>query len=223
MSVILCFGDSNTWGFNIEAWKPAGPTVDVRFPAGLRWTGVLAAELGSAHRVIEEGLNGRTTVFDDPTEGAHKNGLRYLVPCLESQTPLDAIVISLGINDVKERFSATAHDIATGAGILARTALGSCAAPGGKPPIVLMIAPMPLGPGLESSPFAEMFGGEKSVEKSKLLASRYEAQAAALGVGFLDAGKLVTAHPLDSLHLTAASHRVLGLAIAARLREMLGL
>jgi len=220
MSVILCYGDSNTWGFDIDSWKPEGPTAAARFPAAVRWTGVLAAELGAAHRVVEEGLNGRTTVFDDPVEGAHRNGLRYLVPCLESQAPLDVLVLCLGINDTKERFAATAYDIASGAALLAKTARDSCAAPGGKAPFVLMVSPFPLGKGLATSPFAEMFAGEKSIEKSRLLAARYEAQAAALGLGFMDAGKLVTAHPKDSLHLTAASHRILGQAIAARLREL---
>jgi lysophospholipase L1-like esterase len=170
--------------------------------------------------VIEEGLNGRTTVWDDPIEGLHKNGSRYLLACLESHTPIDAVVLALGINDVKERFSATAYDIASGAAQLARLILGSASGPGSKAPYVLLVAPPPLGKGIGSSPFAEMFGGERGLEKSRLLASRYEVEARALGIGFLDAGTLVSAHPLDSLHLNATSHRALGQAIAARLREI---
>src|SRR5208337_2007275 len=207
MGVILCYGDSNTWGFDIESWNKAGPVGSARLPAGVRWPGVLAAELGGGHRVIEEGLNGRTTVWDDPVEGEHKNGLRYLLPCLESQAPIEAVVIALGINDVKERFSATAGDIASGAGRLARIVLGAGSGAEGRPPFVLMVAPVPLGEGIRSSPFGEMFGYERGLEKSRLLAARFEIEARALGVGFLDSGRFATAHPLDSLHLSAASHR----------------
>jgi lysophospholipase L1-like esterase len=221
LSVILCYGDSNTWGFDIESWKAAEPVGQARFPYDIRWPGVLAAELGAGHRVIEEGLNGRTTVWDDPVEGEHRNGRRYLLACLESQTPMDAVVLALGTNDLKDRFSATPADIAAGAAALARIVLGSGSGPGGKPPFVLMVAPFPLGEGIRSSPFGEIFGYEKGLEKSKHLASRYEAEAAGLGIGFLDAGKLVSAQALDSLHLSAASHRRLGLAIALALRGII--
>ena len=60
MAVIVAFGDSNTWGYD--------PAAGVRFPPDVRWTGVMRRELGDGHSVIEEGLNGRTTVFEDPIE-----------------------------------------------------------------------------------------------------------------------------------------------------------
>jgi lysophospholipase L1-like esterase len=223
MATVLCYGDSNTWGFDIESWDPRGPVGDTRFPPELRWPGILAAELGGGHRVIEEGLNGRTTVWDDPVEGEHRNGLRYLLPCLESHAPIDAVVLSLGINDVKVRFSAPASDIASGAARLARLVLGSGLGPKGLAPFVLLIAPFPLGEGIRSSPFGEMLGYESGVEKSRLLAPSFEVEARALGIGFLDAGKVVVAHPRDSIHLSAASHRALGAAVAAKLRGEAGL
>jgi len=79
MREILCFGDSNTWGYD--------PATKGRFANEVRWTGVLQATLGSGYRVIEEGLNGRTSVWEDPVEG-DKMGRRHLVPVLESQAPL---------------------------------------------------------------------------------------------------------------------------------------
>ena len=96
MRRILCFGDSNTWGYD--------PATGERFDEQTRWTGVLQAALGGDYTVIEEGLNGRTTVWDDPIEG-HKNGHEYLVPCLETHRPLDLVVLMLGTNDLKRRFS----------------------------------------------------------------------------------------------------------------------
>jgi lysophospholipase L1-like esterase len=96
MSVIVAYGDSNTWGYD--------PATGTRIPPGLRWTGVMQSELGSSFKVIEEGLNGRTTVIDDPIE-PYRSGIAYLPPCLLSHAPLDLIIISLGCNDLKHRFS----------------------------------------------------------------------------------------------------------------------
>lgn len=100
MKTIVCYGDSNTWGYD--------PVTMDRLPITQRWTGVLAQELGAGYRVIEEGLNGRTTVWDDPIEG-YKNGKEYLIPCLETHRPIDLITILLGTNDLKMRFSVSAY------------------------------------------------------------------------------------------------------------------
>ena len=100
---ILCFGDSLTWGFN--------PHDCSRFDDDIRWTGVLQKLLGDEYKVIEEGQNGRTIAVDDPVEG-EKNGLTYLIPCLDSHMPLDAMIVMLGTNDLKVRFGFTPKDIA---------------------------------------------------------------------------------------------------------------
>lgn len=221
MSIVLCFGDSNTWGFDVETWMREGRDYSRRFAPEIRWPGVLAAALGPGHKVIEEGLGGRTTVFDDPVEGRHKNGSRYLLACLESHAPLDVVVLSLGVNDLKARFAAPPADIAAGAASLARLILASKAGPNGGPPRVLLVAPFALGEGLASSPFGEMFGYEAGLEKSRRLAGAYLQVATDLGLAFLDSGKIVSAHPLDSLHLSAASHKDLGLAVAKALGPLL--
>src|SRR5210317_1873174 len=109
MQTILCYGDSNTWGYN--------PSSQQRFSPEERWTGVLQKELGMGYRIIEEGLNGRTTVWDDPIEG-FKNGMSYLIPCIESHKPINLITIMLGTNDLKIHFSVSAHDIAESVGVL---------------------------------------------------------------------------------------------------------
>ena len=98
-------GDSNTWGYDAET--------NGRFPDDVRWTGRLSERLGDSYTVIEEGLSGRTTVFEDPlNEGM--SALQYLYPCLMSHAPLDYMIVMLGTNDCKERFSATAKNIADG-------------------------------------------------------------------------------------------------------------
>ena len=79
MKTVLCYGDSNTYGYN--------PENGLRYSEDERWTGVLKSLLGPAYNVIEEGCNGRTTIYDDPLEG-WKNGKDYLKPCLNSHKPL---------------------------------------------------------------------------------------------------------------------------------------
>ena len=98
---ILCFGDSNTYGSSAEK--------DIsRYDENLRWPMLLAKHLGPDYAVIEEGFGGRTTVHDDPVEGGYKSALTYLPPCLMSHNPLDIVVLMLGTNDAKERFSMNA-------------------------------------------------------------------------------------------------------------------
>lgn len=206
MKTILCYGDSNTWGYD--------PVTRDRFPGDTRWTGVLRLALGDEYAVIEEGLNGRTTVWDDPIEG-YKNGYTYLIPCLETHRPLDVIVLMLGTNDLKKRFSVSAFDIAAGAGVLVDAILRSRSAPGGGAPRVLLLAPPPV---TTLTDFAEMFEGAEA--RSRRFAAHYRRVAAERGVDFLDAGAVIVSSDLDGIHFEAAEHRKLGLAVAAEVRRL---
>ena len=106
MTTILCYGDSNTYGYN--------PVNGLRYPKDVRWTGVLQKLLGEQYAVIEEGCNGRTTVFEDIAE-PWKAGLGYLKPCLNTHKPIDFVIMMLGSNDLKRMFHASAKEIADGA------------------------------------------------------------------------------------------------------------
>lgn len=209
MKTVLCYGDSNTWGSDPETGERFGPEV--------RWPGVLAQELGDGFRVVEEGLSGRTTVRDDPIEGIHKNGRTYLTPCLESHKPIDLVTVMLGTNDLKERFRASASDIAQGAASLAEEILRSGCGPEGGAPKVLLISPPPVG---ELTDMAEMFEGAQ--EKSARFAGHYRYFAEQYGCGFLDAGAVISSSDVDGIHLQAGEHRKLGEAVAARIGEILG-
>jgi len=202
--VLMAFGDSNTHG------TPPMPALGTlgRHPPGTRWPDVAARRLGWT--VLAEGLPGRTTVHDDPIEGAHRNGLTVLPALLESHRPLDVVAILLGTNDLKARYGLPAIDIALGLERLARVVLASTAGPGGAAPGVLLIAPVPI---LEAGCLAEVFAGGAAT--SRALAAHLAGVAARLGVPFLDAGGVAGVDPLDGVHLDLPAHAALGEAVAA--------
>ena len=207
MKTILCYGDSNTWGYD--------PATQTRFPRNIRWPGVLKSELGEGYIVIEEGLNGRTTVWDDPIE-LDKNGATYLRPCIQTHKPFDLVIIMLGTNDLKTRFSLPVYDIASGAGVLVDIVKKSDTGIGGEAPEVLLIAPPPA---VELTGFAEMF--EDAVRKSGGFARHYRRISNEKGCHYLDAGDHVESSPLDGIHLEVDMHTRLGKAMAAKVREIL--
>jgi lysophospholipase L1-like esterase len=212
MKNILCYGDSNTWGARpIEAVG-----VVERYGPDVRWTGVMRSHLGEGYQVIDEGLNARTTVHDDPIDGAYKNGLTYFRPCLESHVPLDLVIIMLGTNDLKSRFSLTAYDIASGIKTLLEVVQSIGPKNSGVVPQTLVIAPPPLA---RLSVLAEMFTG--GTEKSLQFAPHYETFARLFDCDFLNAGDLVTTSDLDGVHFDADQHQVLGQAVAATVLKIL--
>jgi lysophospholipase L1-like esterase len=208
VKTVLCYGDSNTWGYD--------PSTQGRYPRQVRWPGVLRRELGEGYLVIEEGLNGRTTVWDDPIEG-YKNGRSYLIPCLETHKPIDLVVILLGTNDLKMRFSVSAFDIANGAGVLVDVVQKSAAGPGDRAPQVLLLAPPPVS---RLSDFAEMFEG--AAPKSRRFAAHYRRVAEERGCAVLDTSEWIVSSDLDGIHLEESEHAKLGKAVARKVRALLG-
>lgn len=205
---ILCFGDSNTWGYL--------PGTGRRHPRNVRWPGVLQAALGPNFHVIEEGLCGRTTVLDDPSRLA-KNGLTYLRPCLDSHAPLDLLILMLGTNDLKNRFGLSAADVAVNIAMMLHVVRqGGYLIEGTSPP-VLLIAPPHVRP---MTDLGDLYAGAQ--EKSRQLARHYKAVADKAGCSFFDAAEVATASSADGVHLDVDDHRRLGERIATIVSEMLG-
>ncbi len=207
---VLCYGDSNTYGLD--------PVTRRRFPRDIRWPGVVAAELAGVAHVVEEGLGGRTTVWESPFAPG-RDGRAYLVPCLASHAPIAVLVLMLGTNDLKSLFRLAAPDVAAGAAALVDIALVSGAGPDGGPPRVLLVAPARLGP---ATAISALWGFGEARGTSAHLAPHYRTAAAELGCAFLDADSLVAVHPADGVHLDAEGHAALGRAIAADVRVLLG-
>lgn len=215
MKTVLCFGDSNTWGFDPASMT--GSPYPVRFAHDVRWTGVLARELGPDYRVIEEGQNGRTTVHEDPIMG-HRNGATYLPACLESHKPLDLVVLMLGTNDLKGFLNLTPAEIAAGAGTLVKTILQSESGPKARAPKVLLLCPPATGDMTLVPDIAEKF--VNSDARSRRFPAYYGSIASTLGTAYLNTQPIVTPSPQDGLHLEATEHAKLGQAVAEAVRKI---
>ena len=203
MRTVLCFGDSNTWGY-----VPASE--GERFGPDVRWPGRLQALLGDGWRVIEEGLSGRTTVLDNPLT-PYRNGRDYLIPCLESHKPLDAVVVYLGTNDLSDRYAFTPLDVARGAASLCALARASGCGPDGGEPEVLLLGLPALG---ETLPETMRQAPAKAAELPRCFALA----AAEVDVPLLDLAPLVRYDPGDGIHLDAAGHAAVAEAVAGALR-----
>lgn len=210
---IMVFGDSNTWG-----WNPCNDLVAPlkRWDDDVRWTGILQHALGDDYKVLNEGLNGRTTVWDDPIE-EYRCGKDQIIPALDICAPLDLVIIMIGTNDLKVRYSVSPEDIANGAALILDKTLNQVGAFRNNTPKVLFVCPPPLGP-VENGVFAEMFKG--NYEKSTQLSKYYRAVAEARNVAFFDAGTVVKSSDEDGLHLQDDQHKLLGEAIAELVKEM---
>lgn len=208
---IVCFGDSNTHGYNSSNMG--------RFTHKERWTGLLADLLGPDYLIREEGLSGRTTSFEDPLfEGL--NGFSYIHACMLTHEPLDLLIIMLGTNDVKERFSATPGNINKGLERLVTKAVHTPEAWREKPNI-LIIAPPPIEEGYyETEIGPEM--GKGCIEKSQALAPLFEQTARQTGCHFLDAASIpgVGMYPYDHMHLSLEAHKCLAEKLAGLIPQI---
>jgi len=214
MKHILCYGDSNTHGYD--------PVKQGRYDYNERWPGIMQNLLGADYRVIEEGLSGRTTVFDDPY-GILNNGKTYLTPCIRSHYPLDLVIIMLGTNDMKERYNLPACDIAKGAGIIAKMILDITAEKSSTniPSKVLLVSPIYIGKTITESKCGEEFGYMRAYELSRKLAPKFQKVAQSLGIEFMDAALIIEPSEIDAVHLSIDGQRALGEAIAKRCIEIL--
>ena len=202
MKTIVCYGDSNTWGFKPERVKP--PIPSARFDADVRWTGVLQRLLGERFRIEEEGLNGRTTAFDDPFD-SQRNGLRYLDCCMSTKMPVDLVIFMLGTNDVKEHFGVNAYYISCGMEQLILKVKGRVWTQWRNPKILMSTSQ-------NSDNISTWLGnefGRGCLEKSSQLSFYYQNIAELHGCYFVDASQTIVSSPLDAVHIDEENHNKL--------------
>ncbi|WP_026659446.1 SGNH/GDSL hydrolase family protein [Butyrivibrio sp. AC2005] len=207
---ILCFGDSLTWGYD--------PEKRTRIDENRRWTGVLQALLGDSYKVIEEGHNGRTIATDDPAEG-EKNGLKYVIPCIESQSPVNVMIIMLGTNDLKRKFSYCSMDIAGEMQIFLEKVQAHNRFRMNDKMQILLVSPPLVGTTGKGSWLEDCFDFLNAARVSSELAIWYKQLAEMYNCAFLDASKIVSPSPADGVHIDADAHGKLGKAIYDKLHS----
>lgn len=203
---ILCYGDSNTWGYVPQPLTVGNFTL-LRYPRDQRWTGRLQDNLGDKYYVIEEGLNGRTTNLDYYIE-PDRNGKRYLTPCLYTHAPVDLVIMALGGNDLKAFFNREAEDIAKGLSELIDIVKKSTYGPGmiASPNILIVPPPIPL-------PIIEEFSDEKgcaffkgAIEKAKKLIHLYSLLSTEKQCFYLEDVCDILASKIDGMHFDRHAH-----------------
>lgn len=209
MKQIICFGDSNTYGY-------CPLPLRIRYKSTERWTGLLQSSLGEEYRIEEEGYNGRTTNLFDPCQ-IGRNGLEVLPSVLAKYPSADLLILMLGTNDLKRFFGRSAEEIADGAGELVVYAQ-EWMKPEAK---ILLVAPPPVGEEIENSPFVGEYGGCRSRERSLCFPEVFSRKAEALGVEFLDAGKAAEISGEDMVHLSPQGHQMLARALKEKILEIL--
>lgn len=207
---ILCFGDSNTWGFNANTGE--------RFEKEVRWTRRLGEILGEGFEIIEEGLNGRCAVHEDQLKEGLK-GLDYIHPCIMTHKPLDLVIIMLGTNDAKERYSMTAHNMAMGIMRVANKVRHSLTGRGARDPEILVASPAPIGPDYVScDAFLSM--GREADRKTQEMPSHLKVLAQESGFHYLNTGDHLSMGKIDHMHLDEEGHRVMAEIMAAKILEI---
>lgn len=218
MKNILCYGDSNTWG-NIAGSRNPELMLAKRFDRDTRWTGVLQKLLGNDFHVIEEGLNGRNTSFDETKfVRPSRNGLAMLPLILETHYPLDVVVLMLGTNDSIVDFKASVEQTTLAMQKMIHYIRGSHLGSDFGAPDVLLVAPAPIH--RVNSYLFDTFFDDSSVAKTQELAKHYRKLADQENCAFLDAGQVIKVGDIDGVHFDADNHHKLAEAVHAQIKKM---
>lgn len=192
MKKVLCFGDSNTYGFVPEKCS--------RYDENTRWTGVLRSLCGSDFSIIEGGCNNRTAFVDNPS-GVEQTGYKILPEYLKKDC-FDIVVLAIGINDLQLFFSPSLREFEQGIAKLIK--IVKSLSPNSE---IILVCPSKLDlAGIKSGVFSFQFN-EESVEKSFHLPQIYKNLAEKYACKFVDLNEIAKVSPLDGLHFSAESHR----------------
>lgn len=219
MKNILCYGDSNTWG-NIAGSRDRELLLAKRFDRGIRWTSILQELLGNNFYVIEAGLNGRNTSFDETRfVRPSRNGLATLPLVLEMNYPLDIVIFMLGTNDTIIDFNSTPEQTTFAMERMINFVKKSHLGQNFQAPQVLLISPAPIH--RINSPDFDLFFNDESITKSQQLAELYAKLAEKEDCQFIDAGSIVKISNDDGVHIDRDSQKNLAVAIAKKINEII--
>ncbi len=211
MHQILVYADSLSWGII--------PDTRSRFRFDQRWPGIVELELqkaGVSARVIEDCLNGRRTVWNDPFKPG-RNGLEGLEQRIEINSPLSLVVVFLGTNDFQSMHNLSAWQSSQGLAAIVASIRRAPIEPGMPVPPILLVAP----PQIQKAKGKIAPKFQEAETKAVGLASAIKMVAQELGCHFFDAGSVTTTSRVDGVHLDEDQHLTLGKALAEEIKALL--
>lgn len=204
MKQILVYADSLSWGIIPDTRK--------RLEFDRRWPGVMELQLvkmGQSVRVIEDCLNGRRTVWEDPFKPG-RNGILGIEQRIEIHSPLALVILFLGTNDFQSMHQLNAWQSAQGIAAIITAIRRAPVEPGMPIPEILVVAPPPIQ--APKGSIAPKFAGAET--KAVGLAAEIHGVARATHCPFFDAGSVVSTSSIDGVHLDEDQHLKLGVALA---------
>ena len=207
MKNIFCYGDSITWGFDPITWS--------RYNYGDRWTSVLQENLGPGYYITVNALQGRTTTWEHPFL-PFRNGREPLMMLLESNAPIDLVIIMLGTNDIISMLNKSAEESASGMLSLVRIIYQSLSGPNGGIPKIMILSPPVIG---NLSGFMSLYYSKRK-DESKKLAQYHKTFSEQFGCNFIDSNEFIRTCEPDGLHISRESQRILGIKVAEEVRKI---
>ena len=192
MKKVLCFGDSNTYGYT--------PQTGQRYSSNERWCGILQTLLGNNWEVIEEGCNNRTAFKKNPM-GKTYTGYKILPELLSFD--LSLIILFIGINDLQTQYKTSLDEYNDGLNELINTAKKYC--PNTE---ILLLAPPRINENILNNFFANLFD-KSAIKKSTQLPQLYEKVAIETGCKYINLDKIIKTSQKDGLHLEPAEHKII--------------
>ena len=190
--IILCYGDSNTFGFN--TWDCS------RFDEETRWTKLLNKNLGDKYKVIEEGACNRTG-FVDNDDGELYSAQKHFPKILNMYEQLDFIVLSIGTNDFQYKYNIEMETVETGLEKLISSAKQ-------KTNNLIIIPPVILDTNILNGPF-KIYFNESSIKKSKIAGDIYKKVSQKYACTIFDINDFTLPSSIDGLHYDEESHKII--------------
>ena len=218
MKQILCYGDSNTYGYDSREFPITGKSG--RYDETIRWTCLLQKDLENIAHIYEAGMGGRTTVFEDPLEYG-RNGFTFLDVAFKSSEPLDLVVVMLGTNDIKDQFSASAIVIASGMErliIRLKELISESHNPAAK---ILLVSPVNVTKNAQGGFYYDF--SEESIIKGTQLSSLYQGIAKKYSCTFTDANQWIVPDTSDGTHFNPEGHKIFAEKISVIIRQLLNI
>jgi lysophospholipase L1-like esterase len=215
---ILCYGDSNTWGF-VPGKANDTTMYKERYSRNQRWPALLQKSLGNEYYVIEEGLNGRTTNLDYEYP-PDRNGKTYLSPCLYSHAPLDLVILALGGNDLKKCFHRSPEEITSGLSELIDLILNSSYGPNmqNSPQVLVLSQPIPFI--VKADINADTLITPEIIQKARDMVSLFSDLSKLKGCYYLDIASEVKPSKLDGVHLDEQGHLKTALLTSKKIKDI---